>query len=206
MNFKGVKSITSVPDKIAYGIIPRKITFDEDGLPLNISYIREKKETDVNLSYENGLFRHRQSDWNLYYIDDKIIEIEGNSRRVYSIKDDVYLVMRQDTFYEDSKTISWREIDIQNNTISYKENGGLNNSTYELTSRKNIFPVIHRVAHSQEDNLIEKKGLEVIETYHADNTILRWTFTEKGLIEKFLVNSLDENKRIEITYLYEYYK
>ena len=87
-------------------------------------------------------------------------------------------------FFDDTKKLYWREIDVEGNIISYKEEGGLNNTTYEMDSRKNIFPVIHRVAHSEKDNLIEKKGLEIIETYNT-----------KGLIEKGSFNDLEANKK-----------
>ena len=76
-----------------------------------------------------------------------------------------------------------------------------------MVSRKNIFPVIHHVAHSADkDSSIEKRGLEIIENYLPDNKIFIWTFNAKGLIEKASFNNLDTKKKLEIKYLYEYYK
>ena len=206
MNFKGIKSIKMFPSKIVDGLTQKEIVFDKGGLPKTMSYGEGKKVKSFDLNYENELFRSIQNNSKLYYVDDKLIEIDEDSRNVHSIKDNDFLVSRFDTLLEDTKKVYWREIDVKKNIISYKEEGGLNNTTYTLASRENIFPVIHRVAHSEEDNLIEKKGLEIVETYHPDNKIFIWTFNEKGLIEKFSVNNANAKEKIEITYLYEYYK
>lgn len=206
MNFKGVKSIKAMPSGSANDVFPMEIVFNEDGLPLKMSYTAEKIVKTFDFQYENGLIRNRGNGGKLYYANDKIIEIDEDSRTVYSIKEENFLVSRFDTFYEDTKKIFWRELDIAENTISYKEEGGLNDTTYKLASKNNIFPVVHRVAHSDKDNVIEKKGLEIIENYHPDNKVFIWTFNSKGFIEKASFNDLDAKKKIEIKYLYEYYK
>lgn len=206
MNFKGIKSIKAVPSKLVDDVVPMEVIFNEDGLPIKMKYGAGKKIKSFDLIYEDGLIRNYLSDERLYFVDDKIITIDQDSRTVYTRKDKDFLVSRYDTFLDDTKTVYWTQVDIVDNIISFKQEGGLNNTTYELASRKNIFPVIHRVAHSEKDNLIEKKGLEIIETYHPDNKIFIWTINEKGLIEKFSVNDQREKEKIEITYLYEYYK
>lgn len=206
MNFKGIKSIKAVPSKLVDDVVPMEVIFNEDGLPIKMKYGAGKKIKSFDLIYEDGLIRNFLSDERLYFVDDKIITIDQDSRTVYARKDKDFLVSRYDTFLDDTKTVYWTQVDIVNNIISFKQEGGLNNTTYELASRKNIFPVIHRVAHSEKDNLIEKKGLEIIETYHPDNKIFIWTINEKGLIEKFSVNDQRAKEKIEITYLYEYYK
>lgn len=206
MNFKGIKSIKAVPSKLVDDVVPMEVIFNEDGLPIKMKYGAGKKIKSFDLIYEDGLIRNYLSDERLYFVDDKIITIDQDSRTVYARKDKDFLVSRYDTFLDDTKTVYWTQVDIVNNIISFKQEGGLNNTTYELASRKNIFPVIHRVAHSEKDNLIEKKGLEIIETYHPDNKIFIWTINEKGLIEKFSVNDQRAKEKIEITYLYEYYK
>jgi hypothetical protein len=206
MNFKGIKSIKAVPSTSGKDVIPMEITFNEDGLPMNMNYTVGKNIKNFNFQYENGLIRNFQNGKNLFYVDHKIVEIDEDSRTVYAIKEEDFLVSRYDAFFDDTKKLYWREIDVDGNIISYKEEGSLNNSTYELASRKNIFPVIHRVAHSEKDNIIEKKGLEIIENYLPDNKIFNCTFNTKGLIEKMSFNDLDAKKKIKITYLYEYYK
>ena len=207
MNFKGIKSIKVVPSINGKDVIPMEITFNEDGLPMNMNYTMEKNVKNFNFQYENGLIRNLGNDSNLYYVDDKIIAINEDSRTVYTVKDEDFLVSRYDTFFDDSRKMYWREIDVEGNLISYKEEGGGNDTTYKLASRKNIFPVVHRVAHSADkESVVEKKGLEIIEKYLPDNKVFIWTFNEKGFIKKASFNDLRDKEKLEITYLYEYYK
>lgn len=206
MNFKGIKSIKAVPSTTVKDVVPMEITFNEEGLPINMNYILEKKVNNFDFQYENGLLKNFNNKGQFYYVDDKIIIINEDTRTVFTIKDNDFLLQRSDTFYDDTKKISWREIDLEGNRISYKEDGGLNNSTFDMSSRENIFPVSQFVAHSKEENIYEKKGSEIIEIYHPDNKIFIWTLNEKGLIEKFSVNDQDAKEKIEIKYLYEYYK
>lgn len=207
MNFKGIKSIKAVPSIIGKDVIPMEITFNEDGLPMNMNYTVEKNVKNFNFQYENGLIRNLGNDSNLYYVDDKIIAINEDSRTVYTVKDEDFLVSRYDTFFDDNRKMYWREIDVEGNLISYKEEGGGNDTTYKLASRKNIFPVVHRVAHSADkESVVEKKGLEIIEKYLPDNKVFIWTFNEKGFIKKASFNDLRDKEKLEITYLYEYYK
>lgn len=207
MNFKGIKSIKAIPSSSAKDVVSMEVYFNEDGLPLNMNYTIEKEIKNFDFQYENGLIRNFQNGKNFYYVDNKLIEIDEDSRTVYSIKEEDFLVSRYDTSFDDTKTMSWREIDVEGNIISYKEEGGGNDTTYKMASRKDIFPVVHRVAHSADkESIIEKKGLEIIEKYLPDNKIFIWTFNSKGFIEKTLFHNLDAKKKIEITYLYEYYK
>ena len=207
MNFKGIKSIKVVPSINGKDVIPMEITFNEDGLPMNMNYTMEKNVKNFNFQYENGLIRNLGNDSNLYYVDDKIIAINEDSRTVYTVKDEDFLVSRYDTFFDDSRKMYWREIDVEGNLISYKEEGGGNDTTYKLASRKDIFPVVHRVAHSADkESVVEKKGLEIIEKYLPDNKVFIWTFNEKGFIKKASFNDLRDKEKLEITYLYEYYK
>lgn len=207
MNFKGIKSIRAVPSLTVKDAIPMEITFDEDGLPVNMNYTIDKEVKSFDFQYENGLIRNFQNGKNFYYVDDQLMEIDGDSRTVYSIKEEDFLVSRYDTFFDDSKKMSWREIDVEGNIISYKGEGGRNDTTYKMASRKDIFPVIHRVAHSADkESIIEKKGLEIIEKYLPDNKIFIWTINTKGFIEKASFNDLRDKEKLEITYLYEYYK
>ena len=172
-----------------------------------MNYTVEKNVKNFNFRYENGLIRNLGNDSNLYYVDDKIIAINEDSRTVYTVKDEDFLVSRYDTFFDDSRKMYWREIDVEGNLISYKEEGGGNDTTYKLASRKNIFPVVHRVAHSADkESVVEKKGLEIIEKYLPDNKVFIWTFNEKGFIKKASFNDLRDKEKLEITYLYEYYK
>lgn len=207
MNFKGIKSIKAIPSSSAKDVVSMEVYFNEDGLPLNMNYTIEKEIKNFDFQYENGLIRNFQNGKNFYYVDNKLIEIDEDSRTVYSIKEEDFLVSRYDTSFDDTKTMSWREIDVAGNIISYKEDGGGNDTTYKMASRKDIFPVVHRVAHSADkESIIEKKGLEIIEKYLPDNKIFIWTFNSKGFIEKISSHNLDAKKKIEITYLYEYYK
>ena len=207
MNFKGIKSIKVVPSINGKDVIPMEITFNEDGLPMNMNYTMEKNVKNFNFQYENGLIRNLGNDSNLYYVDDKIIAINEDSRTVYTVKDEDFLVSRYDTFFDDNRKMYWREIDVEGNLISYKEEGGGNDTTYKLASRKDIFPVVHRVAHSADkESVVEKKGLEIIEKYLPDNKVFIWTFNEKGFIKKASFNDLRDKEKLEITYLYEYYK
>lgn len=207
MNFKGIKSIKAIPSSSGKDVIPMEINFNEDGLPVNMNYTIEKEVKSFDFQYENGLIRNFQNGKNFYYVDDQLMEIDEDSRTVYSIKEEDFLVSRYDTFFDDSKKMFWREIDVEGNTISYKEEGGGNDTTYKMASRKDIFPVVHRVAHSAEkESVIEKKGLEIIEKYLPDNKIFIWTFNTKGFIEKASFNDLRDKEKLEITYLYEYYK
>ena len=207
MTFKGIKSIKAVPSITGKDVIPMEITFNEDGLPMNMNYTVEKNVKNFNFQYENGLIRNLGNDSNLYYVDDKIIAINEDSRTVYTVKDEDFLVSRYDTFFDDNRKMYWREIDVEGNLISYKEEGGGNDTTYKLASRKNIFPVVHRVTHSADkESVVEKKGLEIIEKYLPDNKVFIWTFNEKGFIKKASFNDLRDKEKLEITYLYEYYK
>ena len=206
MNFKGIKTIKTIPS-IAKDIPPLEISFNEEGLPLKMIYTKAGDGENFDFQYENGLIRNFQNGKNFYFVDDKIFEIDEDSRTVYNIKEEDFLTSRYDVFLEDTKRILWRQIDVEGNIISYKEEGGSNDTTYEMVSRKNIFPVIHHVAHSAaKDSSIEKRGLEIIENYLPDNKIFIWTFNAKGLIEKASFNNLDTKKKLEIKYLYEYYK
>ncbi len=206
MNFKGIKTIKTIPS-IAKDIPPLEISFNEEGLPLKMIYTKAGDGENFDFQYENGLIRNFQNGKNFYFVDDKIFEIDEDSRTVYNIKEEDFLTSRYDVFLEDTKRILWRQIDVEGNIISYKEEGGSNDTTYEMVSRKNIFPVIHHVAHSADkDSSIEKRGLEIIENYLPDNKIFIWTFNAKGLIEKASFNNLDTKKKLEIKYLYEYYK
>ena len=206
MNFKGIKTSKTIPS-IAKDIPPLEISFNEEGLPLKMIYTKAGDGENFDFQYENGLIRNFQNGKNFYFVDDKIFEIDEDSRTVYNIKEEDFLTSRYDVFLEDTKRILWRQIDVEGNIISYKEEGGSNDTTYEMVSRKNIFPVIHHVAHSADkDSSIEKRGLEIIENYLPDNKIFIWTFNAKGLIEKASFNNLDTKKKLEIKYLYEYYK
>ena len=206
MNFKGIKTIKTIPS-IAKDIPPLEISFNEEGLPLKMIYTKAGDGENFDFQYENGLIRNFQNGKNFYFVDDKIFEIDEDSRTVYNIKEEDFLTSRYDVFLEDTKRILWRQIDVEGNIISYKEEGGSNDTTYEMVSRKNIFPVIHHVAHTADkDSSIEKRGLEIIENYLPDNKIFIWTFNAKGLIEKASFNNLDTKKKLEIKYLYEYYK
>ncbi len=157
MNFKGIKSIKAVPSTSGKDVIPMEITFNEDGLPMNMNYTVGKNIKNFNFQYENGLIRSFQNGKNLFYVDHKIVEIDEDSRTVYSIKVEDFLVSRYDTFFDDTKKMYWREIDVDGNIISYKEEEGGNDTTYKLASRKDIFPVIHSVAHSADKESVVKK-------------------------------------------------
>ena len=99
MNFKGIKSIKAVPSTSGKDVIPIEITFNEDGLPMNMNYTVGKNGKNFNFQYENGLIRNFKNGKNLFYADHKMVEIDEDSRTIYAIKEEDFLVSRYDAFF-----------------------------------------------------------------------------------------------------------
>lgn len=207
-DIKGLKSVKSIALGPQLKDRELEILFDRNG---NATEIKMKGGRQFKIDYKNGVLSKMTIGENVtefFFNDNKLKEV-SDAVKVYELKND-FLLYKTQSFYDDFYAQGWREVSYENKKISYKENGGLNDTDYLINSEQNIFPAkIHYYSSDEDfvmemlkDNVIRKmnvnqtKGDQALYYLNSQNQIEKFSYTKEGN---------DKLEEYSIKYEYEYY-
>lgn len=205
---KGLKSVKSIALGPQLKDRELEVLFDRNG---DATEIKMKGGRQFKIDYKNGVLSKMTIGENVtdfFFNDNKLKEV-SDAVKVYELKSD-FLLYKTQSFYDDFYAQGWREVSYENKKISYKENGGLNDTDYLINSEQNIFPAKINYYSSDEDFVMEKlkdnvirkmnvnqaKGDHALYYLNSQNQIEKFSYTKEGN---------DKLEEYSIKYEYEYY-